>query len=347
MSQYLCHIKKHSIKKTADIQVNIPTYNSYEVTKKTIITLLKQKNIAFDILVIDGGTKDYLRLKKDFPAINYLLLDSNYGSGGAQRIGGEIALKYGYDYLVFTDNDAFLLNEDGLFKMKQKLDKDPNLVAVTPKHIEFFPKEELDDFYISSSSFHYLFVKTIAFKKIDFHNFYLFLYSDDHSLTLKLSSLNKILVCGDVSYYHPRFSPKVFQNDFNYHYLKGLLMIAFKERHILFQKRVKLFLLFLYKIFQLSLYTLQFFDLSYLKTIELAILGFLRPSLDFSSKVPPNKYILQEYHPTNGKRELKGSVNIFSGKLKFLIMPKKCYTHSNYFKKNIYFKLTKNPRRFK
>ncbi len=340
---YLYHIKKHRLKKTANIQVNIPTYNSYETTRRTIKILLKQQGIRFDILVIDGGTSDYEKLSKNFPQINYVLLDDNYGSAGAQRIGGELALKYGYEYVIFTDNDAILLDKYGLLKMKNKLDSDPKIVAIVPQHTESFNNCTQEGFFIDSWSFHYLFVKTKVFKKINFHNFYLFLYSDDLSLTLKLSSVHKILVCNSVKYYHYGFNPKSLQNFYNFFYLRGLLTIIFKEDNILFNTRLKLIIQFLYKIAQMTFHGLMLLDLSYAKTILLSFIAFLKLKKDFRNKIPQNKYILSEVDRSNIKSDdLKRYVNISSSRLNLLFPPKKCFIHSNYLNKDIYFKRVKN-----
>ena len=217
---YLNYINKSKIDKRSNIQINIPTFNSYEITKNTIKNLLKQKGIQFDILLIDNGSDDYKKLIKNFPQINYVVLKENTGSGGAQRIGAELALGNKYKYIIFTDNDAILLDTLGLSKMKKKLDSSSDLVAVVPSHTESFGLSYHKDFYVRNWSFHYLFVKAKAFEKIDLHNFYLFLYCDDSSLTSKLSSLGKILVCGNVKYYHYGFNPKSLLNFYNYFYLR-------------------------------------------------------------------------------------------------------------------------------
>ena len=99
---YLNYIVNSKILKRSDIQINIPTFNSYEITKNTIKNLLKQKGIQFDILLIDNGSDDYKKLIKNFPQINYVVLKENTGSSGAQRIGAELALGNKYEYIIST-----------------------------------------------------------------------------------------------------------------------------------------------------------------------------------------------------------------------------------------------------
>jgi len=342
---YLNYIVKSKIVKRNNIQINIPTFNDYETTKNTIKTLFNQKDIKFDILLIDNGTKDYVKLIKYFPKINYILLKENTGSSGAQRIGAEIALKYDYQYIIFTDNDALLLDNYGLLKMKNKLDSNTKIVAVIPQHTESFDNTLKKDFYVNSWSFHYLFVKTIVFKKIDLHAFSLFLYSDDLSLTLKIRSINKILVCSNVKYYHYRFHPKSLQNFYNYYYLRGTLYIIFKEKHILFKSRINCLINFIYKMLQMFVHSLIFFDFSYIKTIILSFRGFINFNKNYLQIILslPNKYILEEYSPERIKNpEKSGFINLLDNYLCLLIPNKKLYLHSNYLNKNIYYRLKKN-----
>lgn len=337
---FLHYIIKSKIIKKNNIQINIPTFNSYEITKNTIQGLYSQKNINFDILLIDNASEDYKKLTKDFLDINYVVLKENTGSSGAQRIGAELALKNGYDYIIFTDNDAILLSNDVLKRMFLKFDKDDRIGAVVPKNIERTYSQK-GDFYIAAKAFHYLFVKSEVLKKIPLHNFYLFLFADDVALTLKISSISKILSCGDIYYYHYIFSPALFQNFYNYFYVRGLLFIIFKERCILLKYRIKYLLVVLYKIFQMILHSIIFLDPSYIKTIFLSFLGFLNIEEDFKHLIPKNKYVLKEYPPEQiGEGELSDFVDM-SNHLKWLFLPKRCCIHSNYLGKNIYFKLEK------
>lgn len=342
MINYFQYIKQEKIIKKSNIQINIPTFNSYEVTKKTICKLYNQKNTSFDILLIDNDSEDYKKLIKDFPKLNYVLLKENTGSGGAQRIGAEIALKYSYEYVIFTDNDAILLDEMGLSIMKNKLDVLPQVGAIVPRCIESNFKKKERYFFVNGWPFHYVFVKSEVLKKISLHNFNLFLYSDDGSLTSKIASVCKILVCQDVTYYHYAFSPKSLENFYNYYYLRGLLIIIFKEKGILLRLRINFLFLIIYKMLQMILYSVILFDFSYLTTIFLGIRGSLNEMANFSIKIPKNKYFLKEVdYETVKNNNLNNYIDI-SNRLRLFFPLRKCYIHSNYLKSNIYFKLVKN-----
>ncbi len=338
---YLNYIVNSKILKRSDIQINIPTFNSYEITKNTIKNLLKQKGIQFDILLIDNGSDDYKKLIKNFPQINYVVLKENTGSSGAQRIGAELALGNKYEYIIFTDNDAILLDTLGLSKMKKKLDSSSDLVAVVPSHTESFGLSCHKDFYVRNWSFHYLFVKAKAFEKIDLHNFYLFLYCDDSSLTSKLSSLGKILVCGNVKYYHYGFNPKSLLNFYNYFYLRGLLLISLREKYISLSSRINTSFNFFYKVFQMILYSIILLDFSYIRTIFLALSGFLNMKESLIHFIPINRYRWQEVTPQQNE-SFEGYTDVFKKRWKLLIPLRKIMVHSNYLNKNIYFKLVKN-----
>ena len=342
MKTHFYYIDKQEIKKRNSIQINLPTFNSYEVTKNTIKKLFKQKGIKFDILLIDNGTEDYKKLIKDFPEINYVVLKENTGSSGAQRIGAELALKNKYEYIIFTDNDAILLDDFGLLKMKQKLDSFPGLVAVVPSHTESFGVGFHKDFYIRSWSFHYLFVKSEVFKKTDLHNFYLFLYSDDLSLTLKLSSVGKVLVCGNVKYYHYGFNPKSLLNFYNYFYLRGLLYITFKEKNIKFSSRIMTIFNFFYKVFQTVLYSIFLLDFSYIKTIFLAIMGFMDIRKNLAHLIPVNKYKWEEINGAEINKKVGEYIDVSQKRLKLFLPLRRILIRSNYLNRNIYFELVKS-----
>ena len=347
---YLHYIVKFKINKKSDIQINIPTFNGYKTTKKTIKVLYNQKNINFDILIIDNNSNDYERLIKDFPDLNYILLKENTGSSGAQRIGAEIALKHKYDYIVFTDNDAILLDEYGLFKMKKNF-ADNQVVAVVPQNIELQStkrKEAKIKRLNGPYPLHYLFTKLDVFKKVQFHNFYMFLSGDDTSLTTKLLSTGKVLIDQSVLFYHPIFKRQNTQNKTMFLSLRSLIIVIFFERNIKLKWRFRAFLHASFVFLQAIFYTIKFLDVSYIKTLFFVLTSFvygyknINKLKELLEKMPQNKYVFEEVARKDLKQnEIKSFVNILSNFWLLLFVPLKFCFYSNYLKRNIFFKIRK------
>lgn len=122
------------------VSVVIVTYNREIQLKKAIESVLVQKDIEFEILVIDNNSKDnteeYIKnLQKKHSNIVYKKLDRNYGCVIARNRGMEFAQK---DFIFHLDDDAFL--EDDLFLYKginklKALPKEVGLMAVGVKEI--------------------------------------------------------------------------------------------------------------------------------------------------------------------------------------------------------------------
>lgn len=347
---YLNYIIKSRILKRSDIQINIPTFNSYEITKNTIQKLYNQKNIRFDILLIDNGSDDYEKLIQDFPDINYVLLKENTGSNGAQRIGAELALKNKYEYIIFTDNDAILLDNYGLAKMKENF-INRKVVAVVPQNIDLLNIQkkggkikELKGFF----PLHYFFVRTNVFKKTGLHNFYLFLSGDDVSISSKLLSYGEVILDSNVLFYHPIFKPKNIQNRNIFLTIRSLIIIIFFEKGIKFKWKFRTFLYTSFIFFQAIIHTIKFLDISYIKTLFLILSSFIHGYRDMDKlkellkKIPENKYVLKEINQNDLKEDEASNFINISNLWRLLFIPEKCFIHSNYLKRNIYFILTKN-----
>ncbi|NMB83857.1 glycosyltransferase [Candidatus Roizmanbacteria bacterium] len=327
---YLHLVKKTKIQKKNDIVINIPTYYSYQTTKKTLKLLYKQKGVNFDILIIDNNSNDYYKLSKEFSELNYLVLKYNSGSSGAQRIGIELALKLKYKYIVCTDNDAILLENDGILKLYKKLTSNSDIDCVVPKPIKSNNRKDL--LWNRQLPLHYLFFKSKALEKIELHNFYLFLLTDDISLTSKIVSKGKILIASNTSYYHP-FKPKHLDNVYSYFYIRGLLIIIFLEKGISFKLKIYHSLHLFYRIILCFLYSIELKDVSYLKNLFLAFKNFLTNYKKIDFNIPKNKYCLKETKVKEHYAYKFTSLNIL-----FL---KKYYYLDSYHKK-IFLELTKN-----
>lgn len=90
----------------------IVTFNRLEKLKKVMDALAMQSAEVAQIFVVDNastdGTKDYLsELEKANPRIVHVRLPQNIGGAGGFFEGAKAAYASGYDYIWFSDDDAY------------------------------------------------------------------------------------------------------------------------------------------------------------------------------------------------------------------------------------------------
>ena len=110
------------------VSVIIPVYNTGEIIKETIASVMKQTFRDFEIIIVDDGSSDNtvsLIDDQDNPAIR-IIRQENTGIAGARNRG--IAEANG-EYLAFLDHDDIFLPEK-LQCQVELLDKDPELALV-------------------------------------------------------------------------------------------------------------------------------------------------------------------------------------------------------------------------
>lgn len=111
----LSFLKKKNFTIKEKISIIIPTKNAgnlFEITIKKIIT---QKNIDnLEIIIIDSGSTDNtLDICKKYNLKIYKISPDKFSHSGTRNLGAKYATG---KYLVFTVQDAFLLNENTLFE---------------------------------------------------------------------------------------------------------------------------------------------------------------------------------------------------------------------------------------
>lgn len=97
------------------IAVIIVTYNRVEKLKKALITYEKQTVLPEYIIVVNNAstdnTKDYLiEWKKEKSLLNKIIIntESNLGGSGGFYLGEQEALKLDVDWILVSDDDAYL-----------------------------------------------------------------------------------------------------------------------------------------------------------------------------------------------------------------------------------------------
>ena len=91
--------------KLAIILVN---WNSYELTKNTIISLQASTYTNYSIIVVDNASSDdsLQQLKKEFPSIIFLESNNNLGFTGGNNLGMQYALEKKFELQLLLNNDV-------------------------------------------------------------------------------------------------------------------------------------------------------------------------------------------------------------------------------------------------
>lgn len=115
------------------VSVVIPTYNSWTTLKDCITSIQKQTYKASEIIVINNGSTDSTseNVKKKFPKVKLIDLNSNTGVTGGRNIGIKNSSSSD-NYLFFFDHD--MVAEKNMLKHLIKIaEEDPKIGIVTPK----------------------------------------------------------------------------------------------------------------------------------------------------------------------------------------------------------------------
>ncbi len=112
----------------------ILNWNDIELTQKCLESLIFQKDISFDILLIDNNSNDFFaqNLTQNFPNLEIITLPENKGVAGGRNEGLRYATKNNYKYILFLDNDAFA-HSNMVKELKIVIDKNKNTGIVGPK----------------------------------------------------------------------------------------------------------------------------------------------------------------------------------------------------------------------
>jgi len=227
-SNFKRYLKTLSLNKKAEMLICIPTFNSFSVTKSTIESYLKQKNVKFDLL-ITGPSGDIEELAKFFPEINFCITYDNYGSSGNQLLNLFICKFYKYKFFSLTDNDAVLLDEFGLDKMLNLMKK-RKLVWVYPI-LNNIKLDEVREY--SPPVFHCCLFSSEIYKNNDyFFNPNYFLLFDDVSFGQRIDfCFFRKHRYANVRYYHPiKLHVMSFDLKYSFFCTRSILIYLFREK---------------------------------------------------------------------------------------------------------------------
>ena len=91
------------------VLIVVLNWNELDYTRRCLESLFAQLGVSFDVLVVDNNSEEdpTLALQNEFPGIHVLRNTKNLGVAGGRNIGIRYALRYGYEYALLIDHDAY------------------------------------------------------------------------------------------------------------------------------------------------------------------------------------------------------------------------------------------------
>lgn len=86
-----------------EVSVIIPSYNRCSVLRRAVESVLAQKDVVFELIVVDDGSTDHTKemLEKNFPQVTYVY-QKNQGPSAARNTGIKMARA---EWICFLDSD--------------------------------------------------------------------------------------------------------------------------------------------------------------------------------------------------------------------------------------------------
>ena len=122
-----------------EVCIIILNWNGKELLKDCLSSLLKLTGYPnYKVIVVDNGSTDgsLEYVKKNFPQVDVLPLDKNYGFAKGNNKGIKYALKkYKPRYILLLNNDTKIIQRDWLTKLVETAESDKKIGIVVPKLI--------------------------------------------------------------------------------------------------------------------------------------------------------------------------------------------------------------------
>lgn len=208
----------------------IVTYNRINELKKSIKSLLNQKNMPTKILVVDNHSNDgtqtfMLDEYGDSDIVIYERLKSNLGGSGGFSYGVKKALEYSTDWIALSDDDAFY-DENYFYELSKKANKYPDVkcfcgeVIDSNNNIQLSQRQRITNwntlrrqnidikeyrkeyFYCDTSTFVGSTVSTNLIKKMGLPRNDFFIWIDDIEYSCRIRQYSKIMTIPAAKIYH-------------------------------------------------------------------------------------------------------------------------------------------------
>ncbi len=124
------------------ISIVIPNYNGNKYLPKCLKSISRQTYKDYEVIIIDNASTDgSYEWIKDYPDIEFQVLEKNYGFSIAVNCGIQKAKG---EYVLLLNNDTELF-EDFLEKILRAIEKDNKVFAVSSKMIQYHHQDLIDD----------------------------------------------------------------------------------------------------------------------------------------------------------------------------------------------------------
>ena len=172
--------------------------------------------------------------------INLIKISNNVGSTGAQWVGLHFCLKHKYRYLIITDNDSLLTENDGIEKLMSNLIAFEGSAIVPNNIVKLFQKnihkdkntrniEKKRNFQISQ----YFLIDTNKVNLKNSFNPIMFLSCEDVMLSSRVLSKDVILYANDIGYYHKPIKPYHLSSKAQFLKIRALFLIIFLKKKLI------------------------------------------------------------------------------------------------------------------
>jgi GT2 family glycosyltransferase len=215
------------IERRSEICVVVPTFRAADVTAQGLRQLrAANPGVAFDVLLVDNGGEDHEAVTaaaaEEQERLNVVVLAQNAGGAGAFRVAQEKALAAGYRTIVFCDNDAEALGEDGLAALDAHIAAG-GAVAVCGHNVETGALER--DRVSGFSPMIFFAVSRDAVDRVGLVDPRYFLQGEDMDYVMRLATAGVPLVeLASCAYAHPLGKPTTFSNRATYLILRAKLL---------------------------------------------------------------------------------------------------------------------------
>ena len=119
-------------------------WNSRDMTKECIQSLVAMQGDSFRILVVDNGSRDgsveYLR--ETFPQIDVIANGRNLGFAAGCNVGMKRAVAENFEYVLLVNNDT-ICDPDMLRELLKQVDESSKVGIVSPKIYYFKPPDAI------------------------------------------------------------------------------------------------------------------------------------------------------------------------------------------------------------
>lgn len=125
------------------VSIVIPNYNGIKFIKNCLLSLEKQTEEEFDIIVIDNASIDgsIELIKQEFPSVQLVELDKNYGFCKAVNEGIKRSKT---EYVILLNNDT-VAKESFVEELVRAMEQSNQIFSCSAKMLQLYDKELIDD----------------------------------------------------------------------------------------------------------------------------------------------------------------------------------------------------------